>query len=590
MRRLARLIGWAALATQLAPLGGCINAINGDIQEPGPGEQDPAAPPGPGGSGNDPLPNVMPLPERPNTPGEGVKPPGSAVRCEREVVATRTLRRLTNVELENTLRAAFGLDEAAWAGPSFVPDPASSDGFTNNIDRLSVGDEYAKRLLEAGKDIADVVTSPAQLGRVLPCASTGGDTCAATYLDTIGARLYRRPMTPAERERYLALWRKVKTQGSDFKTWVYWATVGLIKSPNTVYRSELGEGSGSTFTLSPYEIASALSYAYTGGPPTPELLQLAAAGRLKTADDTEAAARALVYTNGQLRPAFRQQLLRFADQWLGLSPLANITKDKTVYPDFTPDVQDALGEEVRRFFASVFIDDKGKPGDLFTAPYTFVNNTLAQFYGLAPVAGTDFVRVPRPARTGVGLMTQGAVLSIAASNKTSSPTKRGHLVRERFLCTVVPPPPKAVEPLPEPTPAETTRQRYEQIHVAAAECKGCHQLMDPIGFGLEHLDGTGRYREREGNFDIDDSGSIMATSAGDLTFKGPEELGRQLAKLSEVSDCLADYATAYTFGLNHGPAGCMARTAGDELREGKIGFVDFLIRMARSESFRTRLP
>jgi hypothetical protein len=519
-----------------------------------------------------------------------VNMPGAAVRCENEVIAPRTLRRLTNGELETTLRTVFGLDAAAWTGPSLVPDPASGDGFTNNTDRLSIGDEYAKRLMETGRDIAEQVTSPAQLARILPCAATGGDACATTYLDTIGQRLYRRPLTAPERERFLALSRKVKMNGGDFKTWVYWATVGLIKSPNTLYRSELGEGSGGKFALSSYEIASALSYAYTGGPPPADLLQLAAAGRLKTADDAEAAARTLAFANGQLRPAFRDQMLRFADQWLGLSPLANITKDKTTYPDFTTDVQDALGEEVKRFFAGVFIDDKGKPADLFTAPYTFVNATLAKFYGLAPVAGMDFQRVPRPANTGVGLMAQGAVLSIAASNKTSSPTKRGHLVRERFLCTAVPPPPKAVEPLPEPTEAETTRQRYEQIHVAANECKGCHALMDPIGFGLEHLDGTGRYRAKEGRFDIDDSGSILQTSAGDLAFKGPEELAKKLATLPEVSDCLADYATAYTFGLNHGPAACIARTAGDELREGKIGFVDFLIKMSRSESFRTRVP
>jgi hypothetical protein len=114
--------------------------------------------------------------------------------------------------------------------------------------------------------------------------------------------------------------------------------------------------------------------------------------------------------------------------------------------------------------------------------------------------------------------------------------------------------------------------------------------MDNIGFGLEHLDGTGRYREREGRFDIDDSGIIEATSAGDLPFKGAAELGQKLATLPEVSDCMADYATAYAFGLNHEPAGCIARTAGDELREGKIGFVDFMIRMARAESFRNRMP
>jgi hypothetical protein len=291
-----------------------------------------------------------------------------------------------------------------------------------------------------------------------------------------------------------------------------------------------------------------------------------------------------------MRPAFRAQLLRFVDQWLGLSPLANISKDATSFPDFTPEVQEALAGEIQNFVTGVLFEDKGKPADLMTAPFTYLNATLATFYGFgqAEATGDDFVRVARPANWGTGLVAQGAVLSIAASNKTTSPTKRGHLVRERFLCTTVPPPPAVVAPLPEPTEAETTRQRYEQLHVAAAECKGCHALMDNIGFGLEHLDTTGRYRAVEGKFDIDDSGVLAQTSAGDLTFKGSADLSRALGTLPEVADCMADFASAYAFGMNHAAAGCMVRAGGDDLRAGKIGFVDFLIEMARAESFRTR--
>jgi Protein of unknown function (DUF1592)/Protein of unknown function (DUF1588)/Protein of unknown function (DUF1595)/Protein of unknown function (DUF1587) len=555
-----------------------------------PNPNGPTSPAGTGGTqGN--APAMAPM-ERPAVPGPGVKPPGSAVRCENEVVTQRVLRRLTNGELETTIRAAFGFDQATWKTPSLIPDPASGDGFTNNTDRLSVGDEYANRLMEAGRDLADLVTSDAHLARILPCAAAGGDPCANTFLDSVGAKLFKRPLTPAEKARYTGLVAKVKTGGGDFKTWVYWTTIALVKSPNTVYRSELGEPiAGGKFKLSPYEVASSLSYAYTGGPPTPELLQLAAANRLSTADDLEMAAKALVYgPDGQVRPAVKNQLLRFADQWLGLSPLANINKDKTLYPDFTPEVQDALAEEIRRYLSAVWFDDKGKPADLMTAPFTFVNATLSKFYGFGQAAGADFVKTPRPAKWGSGLMAQGAILNIAAANNSTSPTKRGHLVRERFLCTTVPPPPKAVAPIPEPTAAQTTRQRYEQIHVAADECKGCHALMDPIGFGLEHLNATGRYQEKEGAFDIDDRGSLTNTSLGDITFKGSDELAQALAKLPEVADCMADFASAYTFGLNHQGAACIAKGAGDDLRTGKIGFVDFMVGMARAESFRTRVP
>jgi hypothetical protein len=563
---------------------------------PGGGNQPPGAPGGsaPGGPGA--TPGMPGAPGAP-TPGPGAgmptppaPPPGTANRCQNEPVAPRVLRRLTTAEFDATVRAAFGLDAAAWKGPVFLPDPASGDGFTNNAQRLTVGDEYARRLSEAAEDVATAVTAPATLARVLPCAAQGADACATTFLDSVATRLYRRPLTATERARYMSLYTKVRQTG-DFKSWVYWATVALVKSPNTVYRSELGEAvAGGRFRLTPYEVASELSYVYTGGPPTPELLQLAAANRLATADQVETAARSLVLgPDGKPKAAFRNLVAGFADQWLKLSPLENIKKDAGAFPAFAPEVQRALAEETRRFISAVLFDDKGKVSDLLLAPFTMVDPTLARYYGFG-AGGAGFARAMRPAGWGVGLLSQGSLLAIGAGSLSTSPTKRGHLVRERILCNVVPPPPPVVGELPEPTEAETTRQRYEVIHLADQGCKGCHLLMDQIGFAFEHLDAAGRYREREGRFDIDDSGQVIATSAGALPFRGPEELARALAPLPETADCLADFITGHALGIDHTEAGCMARTASEELRAGTIGVLDYYLRMARAETFRTRAP
>jgi hypothetical protein len=284
----------------------------------------------------------------------------------------------------------------------------------------------------------------------------------------------------------------------------------------------VGEPAGGRYQLTPHEIASALSFTFTGGPPSAELTQLAAAGKLSTADQVEAAARTLVYdAQGKLLPSFRAVVLAFADQWLGLSPLANIKKDPLAFPDFNESVQDSLAEETRRFLTAVIADDRGKPADLLTASYTFIDGNLARFYGFGQAAPGTFSKVARPAGWGVGLLAQGALLAIEAGSLSTSPTKRGHLVRTRFLCDDVPPPPPVVAELPEPTDAETTRQRYEALHAVNQDCRACHRLMDPIGFALEHLDAVGRYRAREGRFDIDDRAELVGTSAGDLTMKGP---------------------------------------------------------------------
>jgi hypothetical protein len=198
--------------------------------------------------------------------------------------------------------------------------------------------------------------------------------------------------------------------------------------------------------------------------------------------------------------------------------------------------------------------------------------------------------VPRPAGWGIGLLVQGSVLAIEAGNLSTSPTKRGHLVRSRLLCQDVPPPPPVVAPLPDPTEGNTTRQRVETLHLTDSSCKGCHLQMDPIGFGLEHFDASGRYRAKEGMFDIDDSGQVLGTTAGDIPFKGAEDLARNLARLPETSECMGAFLASSAFGMDHHDTPCMVRSAVDELRAGTIGLVDFYVRMARAEHFRSRTP
>jgi hypothetical protein len=361
----------------------------------------------------------------------------------------------------------------------------------------------------------------------------------------------------------------------------------MLQSPNVMYRSELGERDGNRWKLTPYEVATELAYTFTGGPPSDQLMQLAAANKLGTADEVEAAARSLIYDGQTVRPAFREIVLRFTDQWLGLSRLFNAKKDATLYPEFNPEIQDSMMAETQRFFSSVIFDEKGTVASLMTAPYTFVDARLAKYYGFGAATGADFVRVNKPANWGVGFMSQGSMLSVLANGISTSPTRRGHMVRSTLLCTTVPPPPPVVDPIPEPTEAKTTRQRYEELHASNAACSSCHKMMDPIGFAFEHLDPAGRFRQKEGTFDIDDSAVVTGTSKGDLKVKGPGELASALATLPELNDCMAAYLAAYALGLSHDSAQCLVSSATAELRKGG-SIVDFYLRMARSEHFRLR--
>jgi hypothetical protein len=532
-----------------------------------------------------------------NGGGNVVVPPAPSAQAAcptggQETIGKRALRRLTGPELEATIRAAFNLDRAQWPGLNTPPDASSSDGFTNNVDRLTVGPDYIRGVLDSGRAVARLVSSPAVLGKLLPCglgAGTGTEMvpCAQQFVTTFGPRLYRRPLTQTEQARYADL--MLKTGRADFKNFAYWATLTMLQSPRVLYRSELGKpDGGGKFKLTSHEIASALAYTLTGGPPDATLLQLAAGDRLQTADQIEAAARTLVLdAAGTVKPAFAGILQGFVHDWVGLSTLSNLEKDAAAFPDFKG-VQEAMGEETRRFLSAVLIDGKGSPADLLTAPYTVVNGALARYYGMPP-AGEDYARVNRPAGWGVGLLAQGSFLAVEAHSRTTSPTKRGYFVRTRLLCQQVPPPPPVVAELPPPTEAETTRQRYETLHAADPACKGCHTLFDPIGFGFERLDAVGRHRDKEGRFDIDDRGVVTDTSAGDLSFAGAGELATAIARLPEVSDCVASYAAAHAFGLSQPNAACLVRSAAEKLRTG-ASLVDFYIAMVRSEHFRLRTP
>ncbi len=168
-----------------------------------------------------------------------------------ETPGKRVLRRLTGPEFEATVRLAFGFDATKLPALALPPDPASLDGFTNNVDRLSVSGDYAKGALESAQKVAALVTSDAELARLLPCASAGGPPCAQTFIQNFGPKLFRRPLTGEEQGRYLDFAEKVSRQ-TDFKSAIFWATATMLQSPNVIYRSELGSRpAGGRYQLDP---------------------------------------------------------------------------------------------------------------------------------------------------------------------------------------------------------------------------------------------------------------------------------------------------------------------------------------------------
>ncbi len=522
--------------------------------------------------------------------GEGGGAKGLCVADESDVPGPRMLRRLTTTQVEVTVRAIFGLTTDDWSGHALPPDAAASNGFTNNADRLVVNDTFAARLRDMGEDVGEIVSVEPHLSRVLPCAPAADRACAETYLDTIGRRVYRRALTAAEKARYLALYDDV-TSTEPFGAWVKWATMALLQSPHAIYRSELGEvAGGEAYRLTPDEVATALAFTYTGAPPDGALLDRAASGGLDDPDAIRAAATELAFDGDTLRPAAEAMRLDFVERWLGLSGRQNLVRDATMFPGFDATVKASMEAELRAFVRDVLIAKQGGVDELLTAPYTFLDPTLAAFYGFGAPSGAGFAEVARPEGWGVGLLALGAVQTVHAHVNSTSPTKRGHLVRSRLLCEDIPPPPATITPIPEPSAAATTRQRYEEMHATESVCADCHHLMDPVGFGFEGLDAVGRFRATENGVPIDATGYLadMAGEAPEIPFDGPDELAHDLAEDPAVHRCFAAVLASDAYGLLQEDTRCMVSTPADAFARGELTVGDLLVELATTPHFLER--
>ena len=193
---------------------------------------------------------------------------------------------------------------------------------------------------------------------------------------------------------------------------------------------------------------------------------------------------------------------RFAAQWLRLQDVDKVHPDPNFYPNFDENLAAAMRRETELFFNSLVQEDRSFL-DLYRADYTFVNERLAQHYGIPGVAGTEFRRVQYPDDTRRGLLGQGSMLVQTSLANRTSPVLRGKWVMEVLMGTPPPPPPPNIPALEDTAGAKdgrmlTTRERME-LHRANAVCNACHQIMDPIGLALDNFDVTGqvaRARER----------------------------------------------------------------------------------------------
>jgi hypothetical protein len=308
-----------------------------------------------------------------------------------------------------------------------------------------------------------------------------------------------------------------------------------------LYRPELGKpvaGNAALFQPTDYEMASRLSYLLYGSTPDDELLAAAAAGQLSTAEGIRAQAERMF---GE--PQARDVVRFFFDSLLPIQALGSLTRTPD-YGGFTQEIGHLMREETQTFLQDQVFSG-GTWHAVFTAPYTFANETLAKYYGIPDVTGPDFRKVMLDGTKRAGLMTQAGMLAGPIHSDPTNPVVRGAFVLDKLMCDKIPSPPATLGNIvpPDPGLGGTTRDRYSE-HSKDDRCRNCHNKLDPIGFALENFNSVGQWQDMEGGKVID----VSVTSPELGSFSGAVELGKKMAESPIVQACFATNWANYAYG------------------------------------------
>src|SRR6266851_1636736 len=465
------------------------------------------------------------------------------------------LRRLTHSQFNNTVRDLLG-DHTSPA--SQFPPEDFINGFRNQSQAQSLSPLLIEAYSAAAEKLARRAFRAGDTHGAIPCKPSAA--CRARFVREFGLKAFRRPLDPEEQKRYETL----MSHEADFVRGAQLVTEAMLQSPNFLFRLD----DTSDPKWKPYVTASRLSYSIWDTMPDAELFAAAARGDLSTPQGVEKATRRMLD-----RPQARRALDDFAGQWLRFDRILTASRDRRKFPLFTREAALAMTAEASMFVADLVWKDRNFM-DLFTAKYGYVNADLAPIYKVPPPA-KEFERIVfTPESDRAGVLGQTLFLASTAKPEDSSPTARGLFVREQFLCQHVPDPPAGVNtnlpPVTEAMP-QTNRDRMSE-HATNPSCATCHQLIDPIGFGLEKFDAVGARREKltleffsgrekgEGRrpkprtVDLDIDGKGYVTGIPDSQFSSPAELGAVLARSAQCQECVVKQYFRYIAGRLETPA------------------------------------
>lgn len=528
-----------------------------------------------GGSFDPPVPGAGGAPTPAGAPaGAGpppVSPPApSPAGCARTLPPAR-IWRLTAEQYVNTVAAGFGY---TGLDPDVFPREAvdTTTGFEAGPGHLVLGETMTRAAIEQAERIA------ARVGGALaashPCTTRApiAADCLRGFVGDVGRRAFRRPLTSDEVDRYATLFEaNVATHGARGAAEV--ATMALLLSPNFLYRTELGAAGNGAVALEPFELASALSYGLLDAPPDRELMAAAEARRLSIPAELERQARRLARL-----PAAAEKLARFVQAQLGSSVLESAVGD--------PSLRSALLAETRTFVREMMASPAPTLETLYLAPFTYIDGTLADVYGLA-TRPRQVERVALDPQQRFGVFTQPAFL-----RARQGAIHRGKVFREAFLCEEIPLPPEnaALQDSLPPVPRDANEaDRWRAFQQALPACAACHTMFQPLGVAFDRYDDVGRHRLKNAfGRAIEPAGEISGAVGWSGRFSDARDLVRQVLASEQGRSCFARRVATFLMGWSPAANACGARAVAARFAGSGLDLRELLVALVTDETFFTR--
>lgn len=448
------------------------------------------------------------------------------------------VRRLTESQYRASIAEIFGPEVPVTAR---FEKPVRADGLIAIGTGQSGMSPFAIEQYDAAaQGIAAAVLSKERRDKFLSCRPASetkfDEACARSFLAEKGRLLFRRPLEPAELDKYVGLARRAQGQLGNFYDGLELSLYTMLVAPDFLFRIERIEpgSEGASGELDAFSKASRLSFFLTDAPPDDELLRAAEAGEL----DREWGLRRQV--NRLMRSdRFEGAVREFFADMLQFDRFKDLSKDPAIYPAFNSEVATDAQEQTLRTIVEHLIIKKRDYRDLFTTRDTFLTRSLGVVY-----------RTPVPTRNGwepvtfasdahrAGIQSHVSFLALHSHPGRSSPTLRGYAARQIFLCQHVPDPPANIDFTAVERNAHakmvTARDRL-QIHATEPSCAGCHKVMDPLGLTMENYDGLGAFRRLENGALINTIGSLDG-----VDFDTTDGLAEALRNHPETPRCVAE--------------------------------------------------